>query len=318
MPDENIALGSPVSLPPVPRTNVFRNEQGIRAGWRLLIYLAIVLVTVGALHSLFQAMHGRPRGGTPPPSVQLFSEATTFLVIFGAAFVMSRIEHRPLGVYGIPAREAFGKKFWLGCFFGLLEISALVGLIALFGGYSFGPLALNGTQILQWAAYYAVFFLFVGFFEEFLFRGYTQFTLGDGIGFWPAATVLSVLFGFVHYFNPGEGIVGAASVVLVALLFVFTLRRTGNLWYAIGLHAAFDFGETFLYSVPDSGFLFPSHLSDAALHGARWLTGGTVGPEGSVFCFLTMGLQFLVVLWLFPKNKSQQPAVVAAVPANQL
>jgi hypothetical protein len=46
------------------------------------------------------------------------------------------------------------------------------------------------------------------------------------------------------------------------------------------------------------------HLSNSILHGAKWLTGGSVGPEGSIFCFLTMGLQFLVVMWLFPKKNT--------------
>jgi hypothetical protein len=49
------------------------------------------------------------------------------------------------------------------------------------------------------------------------------------------------------------------------------------------------------------------HLSNAILPlTPKWLTGGSVGPEGSVFCFLTIGLQFLVVMWLFPKNKDPQ------------
>ncbi len=41
-------------------------------------------------------------------------------------------------------------------------------------------------------------------FEEFLFRGYAQFTLATGIGFWPAATALSAAFGAVHLHNSGE------------------------------------------------------------------------------------------------------------------
>jgi uncharacterized protein len=317
MPEQNIALGSAPMPPTFPGPeNVFRNEHGIRAGWRLLIYLLMFIAVGAMLHFGYQAIHGPARGGTPPASMLLISEIVNFVVIFGLAYVMSRVEHRPVGVYGIPFQEAFGKKFWLGIFFGLLEISVLIGLITLFGGYSFGPMVLNGGQTVQWAAFYVAFFVFVGLTEEFLFRGYTQFTLGDGIGFWAAATILSFLFGFLHYFNEGEGVVGAASVFVVAMLFAFTLRRSGNLWYAIGLHAAFDFGESFLYSVPDSGFVFPGHLSNAVLHGPRWLTGGTVGPEGSVFCFLTMGLQFLVVLWLFPNKKSQPSAAVAAVPAS--
>jgi hypothetical protein len=75
------------------------------------------------------------------------------------------------------------------------------------------------------------------------------------------------------------------------------------LWYAVGLHASFDWGETYLFSVPNSGTFMPGHLSNAVLHGPKWLTGGTVGPEGSVFCFLTLALQFLVVNWFFPAKR---------------
>src|SRR5712664_2647591 len=147
---------------------------------------------------------------------------------------------------------------------------------------------------------WAIFFIIVGLFEEFLFRGYTQYTLGDSIGFWPAAVVLSCSFGAVHLGNPGEGPVGAAGVVAIGFVFAFALRRTGNLWLVVGWHASFDFGETFLYSVPNSGIVFQGHLSNASLHGAKWLTGGTVGPEGSVFSFLTMGILALAIHFLFP------------------
>jgi len=72
------------------------------------------------------------------------------------------------------------------------------------------------------------------------------------------------------------------------------LRRTGTLWFAIGFHAAYDFGETYVYSVPDSGFVMPGHLLASSFHGPAWLTGGTVGPEGSVFDFVIMAIVFVV------------------------
>jgi hypothetical protein len=105
--------------------------------------------------------------------------------------------------------------------------------------------------------------------------------------------------------NPGEGWVGAAGVVAIGLIFAFALRRTGNLWLAVGWHASFDFGETFLYSVPNSGLVLEGHLSNASLHGPGWLTGGTVGPEGSTFSFLTMGILAIAIHFLFPAKKSE-------------
>jgi membrane protease YdiL (CAAX protease family) len=296
-------------VPPAPRhpNPVLFNDRGLRAGWRLLIYILLVAALGASVTFALRKIYPRPRStsGVPTPAVMFQQEVLNFALIFGSALIMSKIEKRSPGAYGLPGREAFGRKFWLGAVFGLAEISVLIGLISAFGGYSFGSLALSTTDIVRWGLFYLLLFTFVGFFEEFLFRGYTQFTLGDGIGFWPAALLLSLGFGAAHLQNPGEGWVGAASVALVGLFFAFTLFRTGNLWYAVGLHATFDWGESFLYSVPDSGLVVPGHLSNATLQqGHTWLTGGTVGPEGSVFCFLTVGLQFLVVMWLFPKRNS--------------
>jgi membrane protease YdiL (CAAX protease family) len=300
-------------LPTPPgRNSVLFNDRGLRTGWRLLIYIlltAISFTLIGFVARKFVA----PTRGVPPPSAVLVQELLGFAVVFGCALIMSRIERRAPGEYGLPIAEAFGRKFWLGILFGLVEISVLIGLISAFGGYAFGAIALSSKGIVGWGMLHLVLFTAVGFFEEFLFRGYTQFTLADGIGFWPAALLLSLGFGAIHLLNPGEGPVGAASVALVGIFFAFTLYRTGNLWYAVGLHASFDWGETYLFSVPNSGTFMEGHLSNSILHGAKWLTGGTVGPEGSIFCFLTMGLQFLVVMWLFPKKAA--PAGSAAPSA---
>jgi hypothetical protein len=95
------------------------------------------------------------------------------------------------------------------------------------------------------------------------------------------------------------------------------LHRTGNLWYAVGWHASFDWGETYLFSVPNSGTVMQGHLSNSILHGPTWLTGGSVGPEGSVFCFVTMGLQLLIVAWLFPAKKEKE-AELGSVTAGQM
>jgi CAAX protease family protein len=297
---------STLSSPPPDPTSLFHNEHGMRAGWRLLVYLLIVLVS-GMVTGIVVWSILVPRRGLPALFSMLVQEVIGFALVYGAALIMARLEMRPVGEYGLPVSEALGGKFWLGFLFGLVEASLLVGLIAAFGGYSFGSLTLHGSEIIRWGFLHLVLFLFVGLFEEFLFRGYTQHTLAEGIGFWPAAIALSLIFGRLHLQNSGENWVGVAGVILAGLLFAFTLKRTGNLWYAVGMHASFDWGETYLYSVPNSGSMLPGHLSNAVLKGPEWLSGGTVGPEGSVFCFLTMALQFLVVMWLFPKKDAANP-----------
>src|SRR5208282_293207 len=165
---------------------VFLNETGLRAGWRLLIYVAIfALFWITSIFLLGLLL--RPTRDVFSPTAQFISELASFLSAFLAALIMSRLEARPMGAYGLPVRDAFGKLFWIGCLFGFAEIVVLIGLIAALGGYSFGTLAEHGAAITRWALFWTAFFLVVAFFEEFFFRGYTLYTLADGIGYWPAA-----------------------------------------------------------------------------------------------------------------------------------
>ena len=152
----------------------------------------------------------------------------------------------------------------------------------------------------KFAAFWAVMFLLVGLFEEFLLRGYSQFTLARGIGFWPAALALSCAFGLVHLRNGGEHWAGILAAAFIGLFFCLTLKRTGNLWFAVGFHAAWDWGETFFYSVPDSGMVSPGHLLSSSLRGPQWLSGGSVGPEGSVLCFVVIALVWISFDRIYP------------------
>jgi membrane protease YdiL (CAAX protease family) len=294
---------------------IFQNERGLRSGWRLAIYVAVVfMLWIGCMTLVTEFVRSGREAYSP--WVLGVGESVSFGVAFGAAWIMSRFEERSLGKYGLPLQGAFGKLFWLGWLVGLGEVSALIALIAAFGGYSFGDIALHGSGLLGMGISWAILFTLVGLFEEFLFRGYTQYTLTEGIGFWPAAIMLSASFGLVHRTNPGEGWAGVASVVVIGLVFCFALKRTGNLWFCVGMHAAFDFGETFLFSVPDSGVMFSGHLSNASLHGKTWLTGGSIGPEGSVFNFITMGIVALVIHVMFPaKTKESIEPESAQAPA---
>lgn len=302
VPDSSSTPDFPVPPPDGRVSRIFLGDDGLRVGWRLLLYATFWLLINFALEILvFQII----RLDLDPYSPQFVGlvDLLDFASAYAAALLLARIERRTPGVYGLPVRQALGKSFWQGILLGLCEVSLLIGLIAAFGGYSFGTLTVHGTDALRWGILWALAFLLVGLSEEFLFRGYAQYTLAQSIGFWPAAIALSLVFGAVHLRNHGEGIVGAASVVITGLVFVFALRRTGNLWLAVGWHASFDFGETFLFSVPNSGWMFDHHLSSSVLHGATWLSGGTVGPEASVFSFVTMGLSALAIHFLFPAKK---------------
>jgi len=296
---------SPVpNVAPAPRPNrikwVFLGPNGLRALWRLIIFVAVVAGLRFGISRILRFLHlVRPH----PPVIDfsaravLVQDGLAFLCVLLATLIMGAFEKRSLGDYGLPARSAFGRRFFEGIVWGLVAECVTMFTLFLTGNVTFQGYALTGAAAFQYALLWAAAFLMVGLFEEFLFRGYPQFTLTTGIGFWPAAFVLSALFWGVHMSNPGENWVGGVGVALAAIVFCVSLRLTGNLWFAIGMHTAWDWAETCLFGVADSGMPAQGHLLNTTLSGSKWMTGGTVGPEASVVDLIAIsaviGLLFL-------------------------
>ena len=281
--------------PTPPRASIVKKiwygPNGLRAGWRLLIFTAIccgVSALVGLIARLFgnQSQFSQAAQLTPLETFA-FEGLFLFYVVVGS-WVMAKIEGREFGQYGLPWNLALRKDFWVGLLWGFLATSGTMLAIFALGGVRVTGLAIHGTTIVKSAAAWGVGFLMVGLSEEFSFRGYPQFTLTTGMGFWPSAFVLSGLFGLVHATNPGESVQGELSVVVFGLLFCLFLRRTGNLWFAVGFHTAYDWGQTFFYGVPDSGLLPYHNLLITVFRGPSWLTGGSAGPEASVFSTIVL------------------------------
>ena len=299
-------LSRPVAPAPAPTKpsaahNIFIGPNGIRAGWRLVIFLALDFAFVYGIVRI-------PGVRSLLPSQQIFT-ANSLLLSEGllnllplllAAAAMTLIEKRSFADYGMPLQEAFGKRFWQGVPIGFIMLSLLLLLIAARNGFSLDGVGVGGAAALSLAVLYFIGFIFVGMFEEFSFRGYMQSTLQSGIGFWPAAIILSIGFGAIHLGNSGEAKIGAFMAGCFGLVAAFALRRTGNIWYPIGMHASWDWGETYFYGTPDSGTLAQGHFLNSSFRGPEWLTGGSVGPEGSWFVFPVMILWAIAIHFLFP------------------
>jgi hypothetical protein len=299
----------PAEAPRSGMGNIFMGPKGMRAGWRLLLFIFLWLACIKAegftlkhipgVDAWFKAQD--PNAFTPP--VAIFTEGIMLFALVVATALMALIEKRTYADYYLPMNQILGKRFWQGVPYGFAMLSLLLALIAALHGFSLGSVALSGADALKFGGLYGIAFLMVGLFEEFSFRGYMQSTLGPGIGFWPAAIVLSILFGAIHLGNSGEAWFGAAMAGSFGLLAAFALQRTGNIWFPIGMHAAWDWSETYFYGVPDSGFLAQGHFFNSSFHGPMWLTGGTVGPEGSVFAFVVLIAGGIGIHFIFPKKQ---------------
>jgi membrane protease YdiL (CAAX protease family) len=75
-------------------------------------------------------------------------------------------------------------------------------------------------------------------------------------------------------------------VFIDGMLMCWCLWRTGNMWFGIGNHAAWDCAETFFFGTPDSGMKPLQALLSPSFHGPKLLSGGTAGPEGSILVLI--------------------------------
>ena len=294
---------------------IFVGRDGLRAGWSILTFLSIVFA-FSAIANFFirHVLHHKP-GAAQTQVVSMGStlvgDGLGFLLVAFAAFLVSLIEKRRFGSYGIGGFRT--GQFVNGSLWGAAILGSLVVLLHVRGLLVLDGVLLHGVDALKWALLWLLGFLCVGLFEDFLTRGFLQVTLARGLaglagvlgmgergrqmlGFWLAVLLFSIIFGLGHGSNPGESPIGLVSAGLIGFVFAFSLWRTGSLWWAIGYHMAWDWMQSFVFGVADSGLMMKQHLLTSHPQGPVLWSGGATGPEGSVFvlaeCVITG-----VVIW---------------------
>jgi uncharacterized protein len=306
---EALAPAPPVIEPPRHGLKwVFVGEDGIRAGWSVLLF-ALILVAVGFLLQITVRFLFHPKpfqaNAALPPKIGIIGEGTQLFCIFVATAVMALIEKRPVLSYGFRG-TARAPRFFFGLIWGFVAISALVFALWKAGLLAFDGQMLHGEAIWRYGAEWGLMFLLVGLSEESMLRGYVQFTLTRGIGFWWSALILSFLFGFGHGSNPGESPVGLFQAGAIGLVFCLSLWYTGSLWWAVGFHAAWDWGESYFYGTSDSGLIAQGHLFGEHPIGKLWWSGGTTGPEGSLLG-VPLILLIALAMWLWWGRRVASP-----------
>jgi membrane protease YdiL (CAAX protease family) len=257
-----------------------------------------------------------------PPASSIAEEGVILALVLLATLILSRIERRSFGPSGLGGAGCL-RLFREGLIWGLVLMSVLVLVLWRAHLLVFDRLLLVPTAIFRYGTVWAFGFLAVALFEEIFLRRYLQFTLTRGLsalyrhfttpkragayGFWTAAFVLCSIFGFGHSNNPGENPLGLFAVGLFGLTLVFSLWRTGSLWWAIGAHTSWNWAQSFLYGVGNSGHMVRYHLLASHPVGPTFLSGGTTGPEGSVFVFPTFALLGMAAVFSYPPRSRHAP-----------
>ena len=235
-----------------------------------LLFTLPVLVGQGLVFGL-----GRKLG---QPTAAMLSALVACFVGWGAyALYVRWVEKRPLVELG---RAGALRELAAGLLLGAVLFSICVGLLALLGNYRItGTRGLGVLWLPIWISVAS------GTLEEILFRGVIFRLFEESLGTWIALAISAALFGLIHIGNPNATLLAAVAIafeagVMLAAAYVLTRR----LWLAIGIHAAWNFTQSGIFSVPVSGFPIQG-VFVGELRGPVWLSGGAFGVEASVVAF---------------------------------
>lgn len=257
-----------------------------------LAFLLLAVILVIGLNLLgFWLMRGLD---VPPQDTLAIGIAEEAVSAFAATALMARLSGRRLRDFGWGKRDR-RRNFRLGLATGSVILALMMLALDSFSAVTLTVESGSFGAALLYGCFYAGLMLGVGFAEESFYRGYALVALAQSISFWPAALAMATLFSLGHSFNNGETPAGLFSVGLFGMVLAYSYRRTGSLWFACGLHSGWDFAQTFVFGVPDSGVVLPGSLLQPLYRGPAWLTGGSAGPEGSVLLPLALAIAVLVL-----------------------
>lgn len=170
------------------------------------------------------------------------------------------------------------RELGLGLLIGAGLFTLMTGIVAILGGIAIERV--NGIGAL-WAMLGLA--ITSGVFEEVLFRGILLRHIEAMLGTWAALVITSLLFGLAHLSNPDSSLFAALAISMEAgILLGAAYLWKRRLWIPIGIHAAWNFTQGWVFSVPVSGGRAPTGLFVTSRRGAEWLTGGDFGLEASV------------------------------------
>jgi membrane protease YdiL (CAAX protease family) len=297
---------------------LFVGPDGLRHGWRFLIFAAAIILTFQFVEqpaiTFFAAKLRLDENALTAPAIILRDVFDLMLVLIVTG-VAASMERRRIDSYGLPVGEAFGSFFWNGALLGFLTIT-FVGLgMLLTWGMRVHGVALHGAEMMTSAVLWLIAMLLVGVSEEYLFRGYALQSLWRGAGFWPATLITTALFAGAHLSKPHENTIDIGMIFVLGVLLCVTVKITGSLWWAVGWHAAFDFGQFFIIGTRNGGQVPAGRLFDVTFPGPAWVTGGELGTEASYFMIPAVIATFVYV-GFFHRARRENQGVAASQPPN--
>ena len=292
-----------------PLISTFVGPEGLRVGWRFLLFIVGIELVGQFIETPFTIYLSQRLGVAidelSAPAMVL-TESTSFCTVLLVTGLAAFFERRKIDGYGLPVRQAFRLDFWNGMLAGFLVVVFVGGAMLATGGMQLHGLAISGTGVLYYTLLWLGAMVLVGLNEEYLFRGYPLQSLWRGAGFWPAAIITTAIFAGLHLSKPHENAMDIGMIFIGGLALCLSVRRTGTLWWAVGWHTAFDYGQFFIIGTRNGGQTPVGHLFNVSFPGPDWITGGQLGTEASVFMVPAVIATFVYAGWFLRAGKEKQ------------
>ena len=198
----------------------------------------------------------------------------------------SRIEQRKVTeLSGFGAMGEWARGAGLGVLLGLLTLGPLWGL----GVYHIEGLG-DGFQLLKQVPE----MLLVSVLEELFIRGVMFRMAEQAWGSRRALVFATVLFVAAHL--PGEiSLMGVLVTAAASLAFTAAYQLSRRLWLPMGMHFAWNYLFSAVFSVPVSGHEANGWLY-GSMSGPKWLSGGAYGVEASAMALLVWVVAAAILL----------------------
>lgn len=294
---------------------VFFSPDGcLRSGWQIPLYLLTYFVVTQAVtmalalvaNPVLLLIFGGMAAAQAWPGLLGFNYILMAVVNLVAAWALAAlfaVLNKKRGVklcWGLPGKGL--RQLGAGLAFGALSMAVVAAAL-----YGFGDMRFTGFGFSPMLAVYLVLFITVGIAEEILCRGVLQGALAGRV---PAAVVVllpSVLFGLLHFANPGFGLLPCVNIILVGVLFALVTLRSGSLAAAIGYHITWNFfqGNVFGILVSGTGTNDASIVNGELARSNIW-NGGSFGAEGGLYVTILLVVSIALVWKFWPKARPAQ------------
>ena len=255
------------------------DEPRLRAGWRLFLQ-TLLLFVFGVVVSFAGSLFGGIGS-----AASIWAQVLNLIAVTGSIYVARRwLDKRSFESLGLKLNQQTLMDILAGIGITFVQMGFIYIVMLGLGWLTFTGFAWqfdSARVVITNVLTFFIVFVFVGWNEELLSRGYHLQTIASGFNLFWGVIISSAVFGLLHLGNPNATWVSAAGIFFAGIYLAYGYIRTKQLWLSIGLHIGWNFFEGVGFGFPVSGLdIYP--LLRINVTGPELWTGGAFGPEAGL------------------------------------